>query len=138
MCPAEERDVETEAEPGPTILLVEDETLIRLSAAEHLRDAGFNVIEAVNGAEAQAVLDAGVKVALVFSDINMPQLDGVALAQWLAALENPPAIVLTSGVDSVLTAAREACPSVKAFLPKPYPYQEMEARIRAALPKREV
>ena len=55
MCPAEERDVKTDAEPGPTILFVEDETLIRMSAAEHLRDAGFTVMEAANGAEARAV-----------------------------------------------------------------------------------
>jgi|SRR5690242_3451380 DNA-binding NtrC family response regulator len=138
MCPAEERDVETEAEPGPTILLVEDETLLRLSAAEHLREAGFTVIEAANGAEAQAILEAGVQIDLIFSDINMPLLDGVGLALWVAAQESPPPMLLTSGVAAVLASARASCPAVKAFLPKPYPYGEMEEQIRAALPKRDV
>jgi len=138
MCPAEERDVKTEAEPGATILLVEDETLIRMSAAEHLRDAGFTVMEAANGAEARAVVEAGVKVDIVFSDVNMPMVDGVALALWLAAQEDAPPIVLASGVVTVLDSARAACPGVKAFLIKPYPYSEMEEQIRAALPKRDV
>lgn len=138
MCPAEERDVQTEAEPGPTILLVEDETLLRISAAEHLRDAGFVVVEAANGAEARAVMEAGVRVDLVFSDINMPVLDGLALATWLVGQEGAPPIVLTSGVPAVLDEARATCLGVKAFLPKPYPYGELEAQIRAALPKRDV
>jgi CheY-like chemotaxis protein len=138
MCPAEERNVETEAEPGPAILLVEDETLLRISAAEHLRDAGFIVFEAVNGAEAQAILEAGVNVDLIFSDINMPVLDGVALAAWLSTLENAPPMLLTSGVAAVLDSARATCPGVKGFLAKPYPYGEMELQIRAALPKIDV
>jgi CheY-like chemotaxis protein len=138
MCPAEERDVETEAEPGPTILLVEDEALLRLSAADHLREIGFTVVEAANGAEAQAVLEAGVHIDLIFSDINMPVLDGVGLALWVAAQENPPPMLLTSGVAAVLASARTSCPAVKGFLPKPYPYGELEEQIRAALPKRDV
>ncbi|MFT3727030.1 MAG: response regulator [Terricaulis sp.] len=137
MCPAEERYVETQAEPGPTILLVEDETLLRMSVSEHLRDAGFIVLEAANGSEAQAVIEAGVKVDLIFSDINMPVLDGVALAHWVSHLENAPPMLLTSGIAAVLNSARSACPGVRAFLAKPYPYGEMEAQIRATLPKRD-
>ena len=60
------------------------------------------------------------------------------LALWVAAQENPPPMLLTSGVAAVLASARVACPAVKAFLPKPYPYGEMEEQIRAALPKRDV
>lgn len=136
MCPVEEHDVETDAAPGPTILLVEDEALLRIAAAEHLREAGFRVVEAANGFEAQAILEAGVKVDLVFSDINMPLVDGVALALWVAAQHDPPPMLLTSGVAPGLAEARVSCPSVKGFVPKPYPYGELEEQIRAALPKR--
>ena len=138
MCPVEDIDVETEAAAGPTILLVEDETLLRLAASEHLREVGFTVVEAANGAEARAVLEAGVQIDLVFSDINMPVLDGVGLALWGASQENPPPMLLTSGVAAVLASARVSCPAVKAFLPKPYPYGDLEEQIRAALPKRDV
>lgn len=138
MCPAEDRNVDTEGEPRPTVLLVEDETLLRMTTAEHLRDVGFTVVEAANGAEAQAIIEAGVTIDLIFSDINMPVLDGVGLALWLAAQENAPPMVLTSGVDAVLASAQATCPQVRAFLIKPYPYGEMEKQLRAILPKRDV
>jgi DNA-binding NtrC family response regulator len=137
MSPAEERHVQREALRRATVLVVEDETLLRLAAAEHLRAGGFVVIEAATGEEAQAVLKSGVSVDLIFSDINMPgALDGVELAVWVAAQEWAPPLLLTSGIASVLDAARAACPSVLAFLAKPYPYEEMERAIRSALPKR--
>jgi DNA-binding NtrC family response regulator len=137
MSPAEERHVQREAQRRPIVLIVEDETLLRLAAAEHLRDGGFVVIEAANGEEAQAVLESGVSIDLVFSDINMPgALDGVELAVWVAAQDRAPPLLLTSGIASVLDAARAACPNVLAFLAKPYPYDEMEQAIRQALPKR--
>jgi CheY-like chemotaxis protein len=64
-----------------TILVVEDEVLIRLPLAEYLRDCGYSVFEASNVAEAKAVLDADTPVDLVFSDVNMPgNENGFALA----------------------------------------------------------
>ena len=65
-----------------TILLVEDEALIRVDLAEHLRAAGFrNVLEAGNGDQALAMLGAHPAIALVISDVRMPgATDGVALA----------------------------------------------------------
>ena len=65
-----------------TILVVEDEVLIRLPLAEYLRDCGYRVFEASNVAE--AVLDADTPVDLVFSDVNMPgNENGFALAVWI-------------------------------------------------------
>jgi CheY-like chemotaxis protein len=69
-------------EPIHTILVVEDEVLIRLPLAEYLRDCGYRVFEASNVAEAKAVLDADTPVDLVFSDVNMPgNENGFALAR---------------------------------------------------------
>jgi CheY-like chemotaxis protein len=67
-----------------TILVVEDEVLIRLPLAEYLRECGYRVFEASNVAEAKAVLDADTPVDLVFSDVNMPgNENGFALAVWI-------------------------------------------------------
>jgi CheY-like chemotaxis protein len=75
---------EPQAEPGPIVLVVEDEVLIRLATADHLRSCGFKVLESASGAEAQDLILAGPRVDLVFSDITMPgPVDGVALARWL-------------------------------------------------------
>jgi DNA-binding NtrC family response regulator len=82
-----------------TILLVEDEVLIRVDLAEYLRTAGFrNVLEAGNGDQALAMLGAHPAIALVISDVRMPgATDGVALAGWLRAHRPEVKVVLVSG-----------------------------------------
>ena len=126
----------TEPKCGSSILIVEDETLVRMGAAEHLRDVGFTVIEAASGEEARAVLEAGVRVDVVFSDIMMPgDLDGLALAEWIGELPSAPAIVLASGVPAALGDAQKRHPHIRAVLIKPYSYDAMERIARELTPK---
>jgi two-component system, response regulator PdtaR len=66
----------------PVILVVEDEALIRLAAVGMLEEAGFRMIEAVNGDHALELLIADSDVQLLFTDVNMPgTIDGLALAR---------------------------------------------------------
>jgi CheY-like chemotaxis protein len=65
-------NVGIEASDIRTVLVVEDEVLVRLIIAEELRSAGFQVIEAANADEALAVLANIRDVSLIFSDIRMP------------------------------------------------------------------
>ncbi len=124
----------TDAEP--VVLVVEDEVLIRIAAADHLRHCGFKVAEASSAAEAQELILAGLAVDLVFSDITMPgQMDGVALAHWLHEHLPGVPVVLTSGVTSSLDAAKQACLNVHSYEPKPYGYDGIVSTIRAALTK---
>lgn len=55
-----------------TVLVVEDEPIIRFAIADTLRDAGYQVLEAANGDEACHTLEMGLRVDLVVTDINMP------------------------------------------------------------------
>lgn len=136
MCPAEDIYVDDHPDRDVTVLLVEDETLVRIATAEHLRDAGFTVIEAVTGDEARAVLEAGVPVQLVLTDVNMPgSMDGIALAEWVGAQKDPPLVMVTSGVPVMLDQARARCPHVRAFLQKPYDHDAVERSIRVLLPR---
>jgi CheY-like chemotaxis protein len=65
----------------PTNLLVEDEVLIRMMLADELRGRGFNVLEAQNADEALTLLQSGVPVGLVLTDVQLPgSLDGIG---WL-------------------------------------------------------
>ena len=67
-----------------SVLVVEDEVLIRLHLAEELRKSGFNVFEAVNADEAIAVLTTSHNVSVVVTDIRMPgTVDGLGLADWI-------------------------------------------------------
>ena len=66
----------------PVVLVVEDEALVRLAAVGMLEDAGFRMIEAVNGDQALELLEADSDVQLLFTDVNMPgAIDGLALAR---------------------------------------------------------
>lgn len=136
MCPAEDISVEADPDRAPIILLVEDETLVRMATAEHLRDSGYTVVEASSGEEARAVLEAGVRVSVLFSDVNMPgAIDGLSLAEWASAQEDAPVIMLTSGVPEMLTQARKRCPNVRALLSKPYAYDRLVQTLRELLPR---
>lgn len=123
-------------EHRPTVLLVEDELLLRWPTGEYLRDAGYRVIEAATGIEAIAVLSTGTHVDLVFSDINLSDaMSGHALAGWLASNRPQVPMLLTSGNPDEL--GRVAVGTMRAVLSKPYDLSIAEKRIRQMLSHRE-
>ena len=75
--------------PSIKLLIVEDEPFVRLTGADLLAEAGFEVLEAGNADEALRILETTPDVRVVFSDVEMPgSLDGRA-----SELSSPPAIV---------------------------------------------
>lgn len=65
-----------------SVLVVEDEALVRMDLALHLSEAGYRVIEAGSAAEAIEILEKDRSIRAVFTDINMPgDMNGLALAQ---------------------------------------------------------
>ena len=105
--------------PPPTVLVVEDEVLIRLHAVDSLTDAGFNVIEAADAAQAIEVLKTCDAVDLVFTDITLPgDLDGFGLVKWIRTQNPSLPIILTSGGHNAALAA-ERCKG-EPFFEKPY------------------
>lgn len=118
----------------PTLLVVEDETLIRLDLSDHLRIEGFRVIEAASPKEARAVLESGTPINLVLSDIHMPaREDGIALLGWIGEAFPDLPIVAASGVPSSLDMARGVAPTIIETVEKPYHAATLAARIRTHL-----
>ena len=107
------------SKPSATILVVEDEVLIRMHVVDSLTDAGFNVLEAADATQAIEVLKTCDAVDLVFTDITLPgELDGFGLVRWIR-LQNPSLpIILTSGGHNAALAA-ERCKD-EPFFEKPY------------------
>src|SRR4051812_17005972 len=82
-------------DPGPTVLLVEDEALIRFSVADALRAAGLRVVEAGSGRDASDVLALGTGIDLLFTDVSIPPgPDGIELARALRASRPEVPIVI--------------------------------------------
>ncbi len=112
-----------------TILVVEDEILTRMAAADHLRDCGYRILEAANAEEARTLLRAAEPIEIVFSDINMPGMDGISLAQWIMKEFPDVKVVLTSGDLNNATAASAAA----HFLAKPYDLNTLGRLIKGLL-----
>jgi len=124
-----------EKELKRTVLVVEDHFLTRWSAAEYLRYVGFRVIEAVNAAEAIAIVSCGTDVDLVFSDINMPGGDnGYAIARWVAKHRPLTPVLLTSGEPEHPEAYVKG--PFCQFVPKPYEVSKVEKLMRLMLAER--
>jgi DNA-binding NtrC family response regulator len=113
-----------------TVLLVEDETLLRKITGDTLRDAGYRVLEAIDGAEALEVLRQTDDIGLLITDIKMPRLDGYQLTR--AALETHPnlQVVLVSGYDPVPQQIRDAKVRI---IPKPFDFDLLLILVRTIL-----
>ena len=104
--------------PQLSILVVEDESLLRMVAVDMLEEAGYNVIEAQTGEEGMAVLNSGVPLAGLFTDVQMPgTMDGLALATISHKMHPDTVILVVSGRTRPTDA--ELPPGAR-FLGKPY------------------
>ena len=118
----------------PTILVVEDEMLIRLYVADTFRDEGFQVVEASDGAEAIKRLQEGVAIDAVFTDVTLPgQPDGFGIARWVRTNRPGTPVVLTSG--EVTAAHAQGVSQEAPFFAKPCDYATVSAFIRGLLEK---
>jgi putative two-component system response regulator len=130
--------VATEVEAPPSaqtrVLLVEDDAIIRGPLARSLTAAGYEVIEANDGAEALQMTD-GQAPQIVISDWSMPNLDGITLCRELRRRQSVDPlhfIMLTVHSDkSRLVEAFEA--GVDDFLSKPFDERELLVRVRAGV-----
>lgn len=125
-----------EREVQETILVVEDDILVRMPIAQYLRDCGYKVIEASNADEAMQVLQHEETVVdVLFSDIEMPgAVDGFGLAKWVREHRPGLNVLLTGTVPRAVESAQDLCE--QGPVPKPYAAQIVHDRIRRLLSAR--
>lgn len=114
------------------VLLVEDDDLVRLMAAEVLRDEGFEVVEAQDGDEAARLLDDPDGYDVLFTDVRMPgTLDGVDVAMHLRQRHPAiPVLVVSGGAPRLMSRLGKLEPPV-VFINKPYRLQEIVAALNS-------
>ena len=105
---------------GMTVLVVDDEETVRLVARRMLEPAGYTVIEAVNGAEALAMIEANTPVDFLMADLDMPVMRGEDMAVRIRALRpNLQCLYVTAHIDALMDE-RPALWDGEAFLEKPF------------------
>lgn len=119
--------------PAHTVLVVEDDGMVRMPIVEYLRDCGYTVLEAGDAAEAIDAVVADGRVSLVFSDVRMPgALDGFGLAEWVRAHHPEIPVLLTSGYNNSRSLSADVASGVK-LIEKPYSQAHVARQIHDLL-----
>jgi CheY-like chemotaxis protein len=131
-----DRVPEAPASGSETILVVEDDETVRVYAEEALRELGYTVLVAANGASALMTIASNPAVDLLFTDVVLPGgMTGRQLATMAKAGRPGLRVLFTSGyARNALETNRRLDPDVD-LLGKPYTFSELALRIRAALVK---
>lgn len=134
----------TEGDPSPlpargteTILLVEDEPLVRKMVAESLRQYGYKVIEATDGEEALRIAEqrGDEEIHLLLTDVIMPQMNGPALVERMSRLRPELNILYMSGYTDDTLAHQGVVNADIPFLPKPFTPNALRLKVSEVLEK---
>jgi len=122
------------ADSGEVVLMVEDDEDVLNSTVVLLRELGYSVLTARNGAEALAQLKAGKRVDILFTDVVLPQgMNGRMVAVEALALRPALPVLFTTGyARNAIVHNGQLDPDVQ-FLAKPYTLEELAQKLRAAL-----
>jgi DNA-binding response OmpR family regulator len=115
----------------PTILIVDDEPIVRDVVARYLEHDGYAILEAGDGDEARAQIEAA-SPSLVVLDVMLPGTDGLSLCRWIRTRGDVPVIMLTARGDE---ADRIVALDLGAddYVTKPFSPRELAARVRSVL-----
>ena len=120
------------ASPGPTtVLVVEDEMVLRMRAVDIVEDAGFRAVEAVSADQALLILEQRSDISMLFSDIQMPgTMDGLKLAHAVNERWPKIKIILVSGQ---ITPTDAETPPESKFFGKPIQAAQMIAELQSMI-----
>ena len=109
------------------ILVADDDQYTRDLVQRALKTDGHDVATAENGAEALATIEAGASFDLVITDVDMPQLSGLALAEALIARNAGQRIVIMSGIADELSRAGAIVSSTVRIVTKPVTLEKIRS-----------
>ncbi len=118
---------------GEVILVVEDEPGVRAVTVDALGDLGYRVVEADSAAPALAVLEARDDIALLFTDIVMPEVNGARLAEAARALRPGLKVLFTTGYTRNAVVHNGVVDAGVELIGKPFTIDALAAKVRSVL-----
>jgi hypothetical protein len=110
----------------PRLMVVDDDPEVRVIVAEFLEDFGYRVIQASGGAEALSLLPQTPDLRMIITDIRMPDMSGIELADIATRRQRDLKVILISGYFVSQQVDWR-------FLRKPFRMKDLEAAVRAEL-----
>ena len=117
-----------------TILLVEDEAIVRDLVCEILKESGYVVLSATSGADAMKIIDEQADpIDLLITDVVMPEMSGPELANILRRARGEMSVLYMSGYTDDAVLVRQGLPENSAFIRKPYTPHQFLQKVRETL-----
>ena len=110
----------------PKLMIVDDDPEVRIIVAEFLEDFGYQVLQAEGGSQALDLLGQTTDLRMIITDIRMPEMSGIELANLATERQEDLKIILISGYFV-------SQPVERRFLRKPFRMRDLEAAVRAEL-----
>ena len=124
-------------ETTETILLVDDDDVILEISSEYFELKGYRVITALNGMEALAIMKKNT-VDCCVTDINMPHMDGMELAEQIRKIDNTIPVIIMTGFPSLKNSIKTLQNGVVDFLIKPVHFDQLELSIQRVFRQRKL
>ena len=118
---------------GETILVVEDEEAVRTLSVDMLRELGYRVVAADGAAEAMRTLEADAGIALLFTDVIMPETNGRRLADMAVQRRPGLRVLFATGYSRKALVQEEVLEPGVELIGKPFTLAELAQRVRAVL-----
>jgi putative nucleotidyltransferase with HDIG domain len=123
--------------PKETLLFVDDEESILEVASEYFRAKGYHILTAENGRIAVDII-AKEKIDCCFTDINMPEMDGLELAEYIRTVDNTIPVIIMTGYPSLDNTIRTLKNGVVDFLIKPVNLNQLEICVKRVMRERQL
>jgi diguanylate cyclase (GGDEF)-like protein/PAS domain S-box-containing protein len=123
--------------PDQKLLIVDDEPLMRSGLRHHLEQEGRTVFDCGTGAEAIALIKSN-DMELVLLDINLPDISGLDILEWIRANRKATSVILVSGDDSIDSAIKALRHGAAEFVRKPYDIDDIRHKVNTVLHNRKL
>ncbi|MBV9252256.1 MAG: PAS domain S-box protein [Acetobacteraceae bacterium] len=127
-------DAPMPAEPGETVLVVDDEPAVRMVVGEVLRELGYNILEAENGPAALDTLNSRARVDLLITDVGMPGgMNGRQLADAAHVFRRELGVLFITGYAESAAIGEGVLPIGMEVMTKPFSKEGLAAKVNAML-----
>jgi PAS domain S-box-containing protein len=131
--PAVDLDVTPPRGEGETVLIVEDDTSVRMLVVDVLKELGYRVIEAIDGAEALPVIEGKSRIDLLISDVGLPGLNGRQLAEIAITARPTLKVLFITGYAATAASRADFLAPGMEMMTKPFAIDDLAQKVREIL-----